>query len=560
MSNNDSKLRNLSLEEIERLKAQGCTANDWNLISISSWLDLSNIVNVYFKGYVNIYKGVKIRNLPGGISGLTIKENVIIENVASIECEESSHFGAGTKVSVLDETGSRAVPIYPGLSSQIATLLAREPKLLQYNFKSSLKGFIDSRVTSAEIGENSIIKNCGSIKNVSIGAEITIDGASRLENGSIINNAAQGKSFTYIGNGVDAENFILEDGRLESKSHVYNCYIGQGAILGSGFAAHDSLFFANCEMENGEAHSLLAGPYTVSMHKGSLLIGCQTSFMNAGSGTNQSNHMYKMGPIHWGVLERGVKTSSGSYLMLGARIGAFSLLMGPHKNHPDTSDFPFSYLFGDDRGYTTIVPGLMLRSCGLLRDEKKWPLRDRRLNRKLPLIDHITFEVLNPSTVETLLNAIDNLDNLLSKPAEDDFYIRYKGLKITRAAAERAKSLYTLAISKYLYSVLHNLEFPENDGGRPDEWVDIGGQVITRRYLHMILNSETINEAQALFDEAFEKFKELELKWIGRRFGKYWRERKDEIKNNARRLDEIIEEDRQDYLDMLAHETDMLAL
>lgn len=81
---------------------------------------------------------------------------------------------------------------------------------------------------------------------------------------------------------------------------IRNCYVGQGSVIDKGFTAHDSLFFANCSMENGEACAVLAGPYTVSMHKSSLLIGCQTSFMNAGSGTNMSNHMYKFGPVHWG--------------------------------------------------------------------------------------------------------------------------------------------------------------------------------------------------------------------------------------------------------------------
>lgn len=71
-------------------------------------------------------------------------------------------------------------------------------------------------------------------------------------------------------------------------------------MIEKGFTAHDSLVFSNCSLENGEACALFAGPYTVSMHKSSLLIGCQTSFMNAGSGTNQSNHMYKLGPVHWG--------------------------------------------------------------------------------------------------------------------------------------------------------------------------------------------------------------------------------------------------------------------
>lgn len=553
-------MRHLTKEEIEILENQGCDSRDWALISISPELDLSRIRNVCFTGPVNIEKGVTIRNVPGGISGCTIKQNASISNVASIEFEDEATHGVGTNVSVLDETGSRYVVIYPGLSSQIATLMAREPRWLQRNLESSINDFLDSRATPAQIGENAVIKNCGPIKNVSIGKEVTIDGALYLENGSILNNATEGKCFTFVGQGVDARNFILEDGRLESGASIVNCYVGQGAIVAHGFSAHDSLFFANCNMENGEAHSLLAGPYTVSMHKGTLLIGCQTSFMNAGSTTNQSNHMYKLGPVHWGVMERGVKTSSGSYLMLGAKIGAFSLLMGSHKTHPDSSEFPFSYLFGEERGATVVVPAVMLRSCGLLRDEMKWPTRDRRLKRKLPLYDYITFNVLNPFTVDTMLKAIHTIENLLTKPADDDLYMRYKGMKFTRAALERAKALYTLAIFKYLDQTLSEGIIPDGNGENPDEWVDLGGEIITRNYLNKIIQSEDIREAESILAEAAEKYKELELQWIGNRFGDWWRQRQDHIKANAQRFNDMVEEDRQQYLAMISRETEMLSL
>ncbi|MDE6867061.1 MAG: DUF4954 family protein, partial [Muribaculaceae bacterium] len=370
-----------------------------------------------------------------------------------------------------------------------------------------------------------------------------------------------GKALAFIGSGVDAENFIVEDGRLDSGALVRNCYIGQGATLEKRFTAHDSLFFANCSMENGEACAVFAGPYTVSMHKSSLLIGVQTSFMNAGSGTNQSNHMYKLGPVHWGVLERGVKTSSSSYLMLGAKIGAFSLLMGAHKTHPDSSQFPFSYLFGDDRGATVVVPGVMLRSCGLMRDEQKWPARDRRLKRKLPLLDRIVFEVLNPITVEAMLTALDVIDTLLSRPADDDRYLRYRGMKFTRASLERARHLYELAIYKYLSLRLGDNEFPDKkEDGEIYEWVDMSGLLIPRPLLKEAMKKESIEKLKELFDNAFEAYPELEKEWIANRFDDRWRRPNEVIKAYAQDFDHMIEEDRHRYLDDLNYQNEMLRL
>lgn len=555
-----TQLRNLKWWETAQLEKQGCTAENWDHIHVAPDIDLTGIRNAHFSGNVTISEGTVIRNVPGGIRNCHIGKDVCIENVARIEFEPEAACGVGIAVCALDETGSRPVRAYPGLSAQVATLMAREPKWLEHRLNAGLQDFLDSKAVLPEIGDGAIIRDCGRLLNVSVGREVTIDGARSLVNGCIVNNAAPGKALAYVGSGVDAENFIIEDGKVASGCIIRNCYIGQGAELEKGFTAHDSLFFANCSFENGEACAMLAGPYTVSMHKGTLLIGCQTSFMNAGSSTNQSNHMYKLGPVHWGVLERGVKTSSGAYIMFGAKIGAFTMIMGAHKTHPDSSSFPFSYLFGDERGATVVVPGAMLRSCGLMRDEKKWPTRDRRAKRRLPLHDRITFDVLNPFTVDSMLKAIDTITELLSRPADDDLFVRHKGMKFTRAALERAKTLYTAAIFKYLSMALPDGKIPPSDGQSPSDWVDVGGQIMPRETLESALATEEIYEAEQIFNEAFDNYKNLEKEWIGRRFGEWWRSHESRIPSGAENFDAIVEEDREEYLENLSRETRMLSL
>ena len=76
--------------------------------------------------------------------------------------------------------------------------------------------------------------------------------------------------------------------------------------------------------------------------------------------------MYKLGPIHQGAMERGAKTTSDSYILWPARVGAFSLVMGRHVNHADTSNLPFSYLI-EQQNTTYLVPGVNLRSVGTIR-------------------------------------------------------------------------------------------------------------------------------------------------------------------------------------------------
>lgn len=576
------KRRPIEWWERRKLENNGCRSLDWSLIRLCDATDLSAVRNVRFSGSVSlgvvrtengsaienvhlhncvVGDNAEIRNVGIAIRNCIIGKGARIQNTALIEFEPESPCGLGTEVCVLDETGSRRVRIYPGMSSQAAFLMAREPKWRERHVDPMVDDYCDMNTPQPRIGDGATVTNCGSIVNVTIGDEVTVDGARSLRNGMVINNAAPGRCMARIGAGVDAENFIVEDGMLDSGAIVRNCYIGQGALLEKGFTAHDSLIFSNCSLENGEACALFAGPYTVSMHKSSLLIGCQTSFMNAGSGTNQSNHMYKLGPVHWGILERGVKTSSASYLMLGAKIGAFSLLMGQHKTHPDSSQFPFSYLFGDDKGATVVVPGVMLRSCGLLRDEQKWPTRDRRLKRKLPMLDRIVFDVLNPLTVDKMLSASEVIENLLSRPADDDRYIRYRGMRFTRASLERARHLYELAIYKYLSRKAVSIDWTERDpDNEADEWVDVSGLPMTRSSVRKAMEASSLTDMEKVFSQAFEQYEILERRWILSRFPDRWHRSAEVIADYAAEFDHMVEEDRTRYLDELNAQNEMLSL
>ncbi|MCM1153635.1 MAG: DUF4954 family protein [Muribaculum sp.] len=579
--------RPLEWWEVQQLERQRCSATDWSLVKVGSDVDLSLIRDVEFIG-ANVVEGldsaqwpgcglksitadncrfepgVRVRYVPGGLHNVLVETSAVIENTDRIEFEPEALCGQGVIVNVLDESGSRPVKIHAGLSAQSAALMARIPRRSEELFFPQIDEIIEANPMPLSIGAGARVIDCGRIINVSVGREVTVTGVRQLINGAIINNAAPGRPLAFIGSGVDAENFIVEDGRLDSGVIVRNCYIGQGASLEKGFTAHDSLFFANSSLENGEACALFAGPYTVSMHKASLLIGCQTSFLNAGSATNQSNHMYKLGPVHWGELERGVKTSSNSYLMLGARIGAFSLLMGAHKTHPDSSEFPFSYLFGDAQGATVVVPAMMLKSCGLLRDEKKWPNRDRRLKRRLPLYDRIIFEVLNPATVQRILTALDTIRELLTRPADDDRFIRYKGMKISRASLERAKKLYTLAIFKYLHHKLQQKTLPsltvEEAERRHEIWVDLAGQLMPRPMLERAIDAESVEAREAVFNQAYEAYERLELEWIVSNIPAELLADPDKIKAGSEEFDAIVEEDRLSYREQLDAEQRMLSL
>lgn len=583
------------------LESHGCTARDWSHVFIHRETDLRLIRGCRFSGEVAIGRlsyggddadgreqgiynatlrdcyigdGCQISNVAGSLSGCVIGRDVTIENVGRIRFTEESSCGIGTQAGVLDETGSRPVYLYPGLDAQMAILMTWKPRWAEDRLLPMLEEEWEKTIdidSLACIADGATVTGVREMLNVGVGHDITVEGASRLVNGLIINNAVSSRPFTYVGADVDAENFIIEDGKVASGVLMRNVYVGQGAVLEKNFTAHDSVFFANCACENGEACALLAGPYTVSMHKSSLLIGALMSFMNAGSATNSSNHLYKLGPVHWGLMERGVKTSSGSYLMWGARIGAFSMVMGAHKRHPDTSLFPFSYLFADAKGDTVAVPGAMLRSCGLMRDETKWPNRDNRLKRKLPLRDRIIFPVLNPRTIGALLAGLDKLRELMAtEPGADGMYAVTPAVKVKASSVEKGIELYTNALMKYFSRHLDRITGTDVPSELPEEleqlsvsadtqWLDMGGQIIPRQVVESMLDMESSGSIKDLFDVAYENYLEMEKRWAADTARRYCASRgidpaqlPQKIKEGSARFDECAEADRRSSLDLLA--------
>ena len=337
-----------------------------------------------------------------------------------------------------------------------------------------------------QIGCHVTIINTGAVKNVRIGDYARIEGASSLQNGSINSNAL---APVHVGCGVICEDFIMSSGaHVDDGAMLSRCFVGQACRLGHNYSATDSLFFSNCQGENGEACAIFAGPYTVTHHKSTLLIAGMFSFMNAGSGSNQSNHMYKLGPIHQGGLERGAKTTSDSYILWPARVGAFSLVMGRHVTHADTSNLPFSYLI-EQKNTTYLVPGVNLRSVGTIRDAQKWPKRDKRTDTHR--LDCINYNLLSPYTVQKMMKGRDILLALRKASGELSDTYSFQSAKIKNSSLKKGISFYETAIYKFMgNSIIKRLEgirfksdeeirarlLPDTEIGAGD-WVDIAGLI-----------------------------------------------------------------------------------
>lgn len=557
----------LDKKQVAQLKQQGCSAEQWNKVFITSQTNLEYVQNVHFSGenrlgeiagknisYGNVERnnGIYhahlhnctignrpfIKNIRNYIANYEIGNDVVVENVDIIATEGESCFGNGVIVEPINEGGGRAFPIFDNLSAQIAYVLSmyRHRTKVIAHLTAMIQRHTDSvKSDRGKIESNAVICNTRKIKNVCVGAFARLDGVSSLENGSV--NSSR-EAPVYIGNEVMARNFIISsDTIVDNATLLTNCFVGQGCVLDKHYAAEQSVFFANSQGFNGEASAIFAGPFTVTHHKSTLLIAGMFSFMNAGSGSNQSNHMYKLGPIHQGILERGAKTTSDSYLLWPAKVGAFTLVMGRHYKNTDSSDLPFSYLI-ESNDESILAPGVNLRSVGTVRDAQKWPKRDRRhANCR---IDCINFNLLSPFTLSKMYKGLQILKSLEKVSGYNAMEYTYRGLKIRRNALLRGIDLYMIGIYKFLgnslISRIHNKGVdsteklqqvlrPDNSLGE-GRWVDVAGLICPLKALENILDKieteelHSLQQLQREFATIHAQYYDLEWTWAATLFEK----------------------------------------
>lgn len=495
--------RPLTDDEIITLEEHGCTAEDWTCVNVADDFTPAHIKDVRFYGTVNLgvfeknvevsqgfymHSGVRnatlrnatigdnslVENIGNFINNYIIGEECCIRNVCTIETTAEATFGEGNTISVLNEAGSGNVVLFRGLTSNLAALMVNHPedKELSTSLKAMAKDYVNSRHTDAgTIGDYVRIINTTEITNTNIADNCEVNGACRLSDCTL---AAEADDSVYIGSGVICENSIIADGSsVLNSAKLFNCYVGEACQITNGFTAESSLFFANTYMANGEACAAFCGPFSASHHKSTLLIGCMTSFYNAGSGTNFSNHAYKMGPIHYGTLGRGVKTASGSHIVHPAKIGPFSVCMGKIQNHPDTTALPFSYVIGEGRE-THIVPGRSIATVGLYRDINKWPRRDVRIKGSRKSI--INYEWLSPLTVNEVVKGHQLLANMRQNAGQKTAFCTADGNILNINALEKGLKLYSLAIEMYLGEAVERHQegsLPAASGA--GEWCDLGG-------------------------------------------------------------------------------------
>ena len=540
--------RTLTSDEIRSLQAAGCEADDWQSIAVAAeGFDAERVRRVRFSGAVRIGRtdgsfpsadggptfpaglydatihdciigdGVRIAGIRLALSGYEVGDGARLTDIGSMTYRRGATAGNGVRVAAANENGGRAIPIFDGLTAQTAHLMVFH----RHRVDALRRMFDDISAYAADIaseprgrvGCGAVIEGCGRITDVRIGDAAEIIGAACLHDGTVLSHAG---ARTVVGIGVTARSFIFAPGaHVVDGAFLERSFVGEGCLVEQGFTAIDCLFFANGMFAKGEAVSVFAAPHTVSHHKSSLSIACGLSFANIGSGSNMSNHAYKLGALHQTVAERGCKFGSNSYVQAPAHFGPYSMVTGEHRNHPDLRAMPFSYLM-EEEGQSVLIPAINLFRTGTLRDVRKWPRRDRRSTDARR--DLICYDFLNPNLIDRIIRAVELLSRLHEAKPDAKFYT-YCNCSIHRHSLLKGIAYYREALDVFVGDYLiGGGTIDDSDGPGRGAWVDLAGLVMPCEQLE-IAAAGRLSEADEVFRQAFARYGEYLSRFATDRFG-----------------------------------------
>lgn len=435
--------RQLTEDERSRLKQNGNRASDWDLILVSGAFDTDLVRGSEFFGLVRIGTVeakvlqhhdlrvtvgitdsqviscdigdlVAIHNV-GYLSHFIIGDRSIINNVHEMQTSSTARFGNGIvkdgesesvriTMDLVNEAGTRAVCPFDGMQSADAYLWARyrEDAALQEALVSLTDREFDSRRGAySSIGEQSVIKNCGTLKDVRIGPHCYAKGANKLKN-LTINSSEEEPS--QIGEGVELVNGIIGAGsRVFYGSKAVRFVLGQNCELKYGARLIHSYLGDNSTVSCCELLNNLIFPAHEQHHNNSFLVAALVlgqSNIAAGAtiGSNHNSRAHdseiQAGRGFWPGLNTSLKHSS--------RFASFVLISKANYNAELDIRLPFSLVNNNVvKDELEVMPAFwwLYNMYALVRNSWKFAARDGRHTKN----QHVEFETLAPDTVEEIL-------------------------------------------------------------------------------------------------------------------------------------------------------------
>ncbi|MBD3347226.1 MAG: DUF4954 family protein [Chitinivibrionales bacterium] len=565
--------RTLQSDEIETLIKNRNTCDDWNNIRVCDDFNPSLIKNCEFYGMIRIGRLIPVilshqdLKIGAGITGCRIISCDIGDDVALHQVHYLSHCIIGNRCIIFDigemhttncagfgngilkdgeeenkrvwldlmnEGGDRSVVPFDGMLSADAYLWAkyRDEPVLQKKLLSITQHSFDShRGYYGYVGDQSVIKHTGVIKDVKIGSHACIQGANLLTNLTI--NSTENEPATIgsdvelvdgivgygctIAFGCKANKFIMgNNSRFTYGARVLNSFVGDNSTI-SCCEIQNNLIFPGHEQHHNNSF-LIA----------SLVMGQSNIAAGATIGSNHNSRSndneIQAGRGFWPGLCTSVKHSS--------RFASFCLLAKGDFTAELDIRLPFSLVNNNAlKDRLEILPAFWwtYNMYALARNSWKYEARDKRLTKS----QHIEFDFLAPDTTEEIMEAcrllelwtgrafVKNTESKDSSKSEQSLIKKGRSLLMEQPEDVGLRTIYGEEIEKskrktvilkcaeayaayknmlHYYAVKNLVFFMETstqpsllfmnktlNGKRKSKWINIGGQLITEFELQQLL-------------------------------------------------------------------------
>jgi len=530
---NGINYRKLTSREKEILIRSDNNSDDWNQILVSDAFDPVLVKNCKFFGLVRIGKlepyYLEFHNLrmPVGLYNSTIiscdfgdnvcidnahylshyiiGNEVMIANVNELAATNHSKFGNGilkegeteaTRVwlEVRNETGGRRIIPFERMLPGDAYLWSSnrdDKELLERFIELTQKEFDDKRGYYGTIGDRCVLKDCNIIKDVSVGTDAYIKGASKLKNLTINSDE---KRTTQIGEGCEMVNGIIGYGcrifygvkavRFVMASHSQLKY---GARLINSYLGNNSTISC-CEVLNSLIFPAHEQHHNNSFLCASLIMGQSNIAAGATIGSNH-NSRGADGEI---IAGRGFWPGLCVSLKHNSKFASFTILSKSDFPYELNISLPFCLVSNDvANDKLVIMPGywFMHNMYALERNSWKQENRDQRTEK----IQHIDWNYLAPDTINEMFDALKILSRL--RPDENGNYYatnfensdrKTEILKVSQATDLFKELILFYCVNELTEHALNNKfysidELKKSISQKIErlQWLNIGGQLMT---------------------------------------------------------------------------------
>ncbi len=447
--------RKLTSAEIKVLIRNGNSSDNWDKVLVSDAFDPELVKFCRFYGLVRIGKleplylefnnlrmqvglysstiiscdfgdNVAVENV-NFMSHYIIGNEVILANINEMATTDHSKFGNGVIkkgekesvriwLEICNENAGRSILPFNGMQAGDAWLWSKyrnDEKLLKKFKEFTDKKYDTQRGYYGKIGDRTVIKNCGIIKDVWIGSDAYLKGANKLKN-LTINSSPEGKS--QIGEGCELVNGIIGfDCRIFYGVKAVRFILASNSQLKYGARLINSYLGDNSTISCCEVLNSLIFPAHEQHHNNSFL--CAALVMGqsniAAGATIGSNHNSRGAD---GELQAGRGFWPGLCVSLkhNSKFASFTLLAKGDFPAELNIPIPFSLISNDvSNDKLVIMPGywFMYNMYALARNSSKYVDRDKRMDKT----QEIEYDFLAPDSVNEMFDALELMKKVTAK-------------------------------------------------------------------------------------------------------------------------------------------------